>query len=270
MKTLWNINKPLTATGILMMAVFVPSVIGIFLDPRIVTGMPAWLKPAKFAISTSIYAFTLAWIFRYLPAWGRLRAAIGWITSVVLVVEVGLIDIQAARGVTSHFNVGTPLDAVVFGIMGVAIAIAWFASIAVAVALFRQKFTDPVMGWALRLGVLITVFGAATGGLMVTPTRDQFAEAQATHHMTIAGSHTVGAADGGPGMTGTGWSREHGDLRVPHFIGLHAMQILPLVALLFRPKRAGTMIASGGVYALVFCLTLVQALGGRPFLGGVL
>jgi hypothetical protein len=109
LKTLWQTNKPLTATGILMMLVFVLSVIGIFIDPRTITGMPAWLKPAKFAISTSIYALTLAWIFRYLPQWPRLRFVTGWITSVVLVLEVGIIDVQAVRGTTSHSMSGRRL-----------------------------------------------------------------------------------------------------------------------------------------------------------------
>jgi hypothetical protein len=253
-----------------MMPVFVLSLIGIFIDPRIITGVPAWLKPAKFAISTSIYALTLAWIFGYLPEWPRLRSVTGWITSVVLVLEVGIVDIQAARGTTSHFNLGTPLDAALFAIMGTAILIAWLASIAVAVALFRQKFTDPVMGRALRMGMLITVLGAATGGLMTAPTSAQIVEARATHRMTLSGAHTVGGPDGGPGIPGTGWSRKHGDLRVPHFFGLHAMQILPFIALLWKPKRANTMIAVGSAYALLFFLALAQALAGRPFLGGVL
>jgi hypothetical protein len=170
MKTLWETNKPLTAVGILMMPVFVLSLIGLFIDPRIITGMPAWLKSAKFAISIAIYTLTLAWVFQYLPEWPRVRSVTGWITSVVMVLEMGIIGIQAARGTTSHFNVGMPLDAVLFTIMGVAILVAWLALIAIAVALFRQKFTDPIMGWALRMGVLITVLGAATGGLMTVPT----------------------------------------------------------------------------------------------------
>ena len=269
MKTLWTANKPLTTTGILMLPVFLLSSIGLLVDPRIVTGAPVWLKPAKFAISIAIYTLTLAWIFRYLPAWRRIRSITGWITAVALVLEVGIIDLQAARGTTSHFNTGTTLDQVLFSIMGAAILVLWGASVAIAVALFRERFPDPVMGWALRLGMLITVLGSATGGLMVTPTGAQLAEARTTHHMAVSGAHTVGAPDGGPGMPGTGWSRQHGDLRVPHFFGLHAVQILPLLAWLFKPKRPGWIIGLGTGYLILFLALLAQALAGLPLLGNV-
>src|ERR1700681_3072500 len=98
LKQLWTDNPPLTATLVLMLAAFVASVAGILFDLRIVTGVPAWLKPAKFAISTAIYAGTIAWLFRYIRVWTRFTRAMAWIIAVALVLEVAIIDIQAARG----------------------------------------------------------------------------------------------------------------------------------------------------------------------------
>jgi hypothetical protein len=268
---LWQASPSLTAVGLGMAAVFVLSLAGLVLDPRIVTGAPVWLKPAKFAVSTSIYALSVAWIFTYLEAWPRLRRIVGRTTAVVLALEVALIDIQAARGVTSHFNVGTPVDTAIFAVMGIAILLAWAVSIALTVALFRQRFQDGALGWALRIGMLTVVLGSATGGLMTRPTTAQLASARESHQMTVAGAHTVGAPDGTPGMPGTGWSREHGDLRVPHFLGLHALQILPLIAFAFqRAKSAATrqraVLVAGASYLSLFGILLAQALGGQPVL----
>ena len=75
-KKLWLQSAPLTATAVLMLIVFLACVVGIFVDPRLITGMPAWLKPAKFAISTAIYSATMAWLFQYIQVWPRfIRAA---------------------------------------------------------------------------------------------------------------------------------------------------------------------------------------------------
>jgi hypothetical protein len=266
---LWTASRPLTAVGLGMLVALVASLVMMAIDPRVVGGAPAWLKPAKFAISTAIYALTLAWLFTFLPARSQLTRIVGWGTALILVVEVALIDLQAARGMISHFNVATPFDIAVFSVMGGAIAIAWGLSIALAVALFRHPFADPALGWAIRIGMLVTVLGAGMGGLMTRPTSAQLAAARATHTLPIAGAHTVGAPDGGPGMPGTGWSREHGDLRVPHFLGLHAVQILPIAALLLGRVAAGTrrrraVLVVAASHASLFVILLVQALAGEP------
>ncbi len=268
MKTLWNTNKPLTALGLLMLPVLALTLIGLVVDPRMITGAPAWLKPAKFAVSIAIYSFTFAWIFSYLPEWPRVRTITGWITAITMILEMAIIGTQAARGTISHYNTRTPLDGALFAIMGFAILIAWGASVAITFALFRERSLNSAMGWALRLGMLITVFGSATGGLMVTPTKAQLAEARITHRRPVSGAHTVGAPDGGPGIPGTGWSLEHGDIRVPHFLGLHAMQVLPFLAWILKPKRPGLVIAMSAVYAALFVALLAQALAGIPLLGG--
>jgi hypothetical protein len=82
----------------------------------------------------------------------------------------------------------------------------------------------------------LTIVGALTGALMTTPTDAQLAEGRTGKPMTTAGAHTVGGPDGGPGLPVTRWSTQHGDLRVPHFVGLHAMQLLPLVAFAVRRR----------------------------------
>jgi hypothetical protein len=268
LRRLWRSSAPLTVVGTLMLIAAAASLAGILVDPRMINGAPAWLKPFKFAVSTAVYSFTLALIFRWLLHWPRVRRIVGWLTAIVFVLEVAIIDAQAWRGTTSHFNVSTPLDRILFAIMGAAIVLQTLTSVAVAVALWRQRFADRALGWALRLGMTLTIVGAFTGPLMTRPTSGQLADARAGH-MTTAGAHTVGGDDGGPGVPVTGWSREHGDLRVPHFIGLHAMQALLIIAIGLRrwttseAIRVRTMLAAAGSYASLFFLLLWQALRGQ-------
>lgn len=245
--------------------------VAMVVDPRTVEGWPAWLKPAKFAVSTAIYSATLAWIFRYLPDWPRLTRRVGALTAWVFVGEVALITLQAARGETSHFNTSSAFNGMVFTLMGLGIAAQTLGAAAVTVALWRQHFADRTMGWALRLGMTLTVVGASVGGMMPPPTAAQLAHAKATGEMPRSGQHSVGGVDGGPGLPGTGWSTEHGDLRVPHFVGLHAMQTLPIVALLLGRRRDETtrvrLVWLAAVsYALLFSLLLVQAMSGHPLI----
>jgi len=267
---LWTSNRPLTAVGLLMTAALIASSLGLVLDPRTILGAPAWLKPAKFAVSTAIYCFTLAWVFTYLPDWPRTQRIVGWTTAVVFVFEVAIIDVQAWRGTTSHFNVGTAVDAALFSVMGIAILVQTIASAFVAFALWRQPISNRTMGAALRAGMVITLLGASSGGIMTVPTRTQLAEFDQTRRLPVSGAHTVGAPDGGAGLPGTGWSREHGDLRVPHFLGLHAMQLLPLIAVVLSRGRgdaaARTVRAVAGSYVALFGILLVQALLGEPLL----
>jgi hypothetical protein len=272
LRRLWQTSPELISTAALMLVVLAGALVGLVVDPTVITGAPAWLKPAKFAVSITIYTVTLAWIFTLIPEWTRTRRIVGWLTAIVMVLEMAIIGTQAWRGTTSHFNVGTVVDAVLFSIMGLAIVIQTLSTIAVAVALWRHRFDDAALGWALRLGMSITIVGALTGGLMTRPTTAQLEAARAGARMTIAGAHTVGAPDGGPGLIGTGWSTEHGDVRIPHFIGLHAMQLLPLVALLLvrrqihRTVRLRLAIIGGVSYATLYVILLVEALRGVPFI----
>jgi hypothetical protein len=153
--------------------------------------------------------------------------------------------------------------------MGAAILLQTLVSVAVAVALWRQRFTDRTLGWALRLGMTLTIVGALVGPLMTRPTEAQLANARAGARMTTAGAHSVGGPDGGPGVPVTGWSAEHGDLRAPHFIGLHAVQALALVAIGLRrwrrpePVRVKALLAAAASYVALFLLLLREALRGQ-------
>jgi hypothetical protein len=184
------------------------------------------------------------------------------------VLEVALIAAQVSRGETSHFNSSSVANIVVFAVMGAAILIQTLAAMVLTAALWRHAFADRALGLSIRLGMTIAIAGAFTGGLMTQPTPDQLANARLTGDMPRSGAHTVGAPDGGPGLPGTGWSLEHGDIRVPHFVGLHAMQVLPAAVLILgRRRRDITRVRiatmASVLHAMLFGTLLAQALAGQ-------
>jgi hypothetical protein len=75
----------------------------------------------------------------------------------------------------------------------------------------------------------------------------------------------VGAPDGGSGLPGVGWSTEHGDLRIPHFFGMHAIQIIPFLGWLISRRRDSTrpIFVLAASYFAVTSILMSQALRGQ-------
>ena len=260
----------LTIVGFVMAVDWVFCLIGLVVDRRVITGAPAWLKPAKFALSTMIACWSFAYCIASITIWPRFVRALDILLAAGLFLEIALIDMQAARGTTSHFNNGTHFDAMVYAVMGLSIACIWLSMLLLTIVLFRQPFAGSAWGWSLRLGMVLALFGTGSGGLMTMPSSRQLAEAHATGRMPIVGAHTVGAPDGGRGLPVTGWSVEHGDLRIAHFIGMHGLQVLPLLAWWIARRRLpqGTqrhlVFSLAASYLALFLLLLWQAFRGQP------
>jgi hypothetical protein len=266
------INRPLTVTVVLMLLTVAGTLVGLVVDPRVITGAPAWLKPTKFAISISVYAATFVWLLTFVQGHRRVVKFVAWVTTAGLLVEMALIATQVVRGTTSHFNVSTPINGAIYYIMGMTVVCVWTANLILGIVLMRQRFPDPAFAWALRLGALISFVGMSVAFLMTAgPTSAERAAAKAGNGMPIVGAHSVGVADGGPGIPILGWSTVGGDLRIPHFVGLHALQLLPLFGWLLiryggrlRPasRTALVWIIGLGYLGLVGLLTW-QALRGQ-------
>jgi hypothetical protein len=268
------IDRSLTLVGLAMVGLLIMTLVGLLVDPRTITGVPAWLKPSKFAASFTLYTVTLIWLLHFIQ--GRLWVVrvVATLTALVAVVEVAIISVQAARGTTSHFNQATEADALLFSIMGGAITVLWLMGLLLAGLLLTQRLPDAAFAWSLRLGLLVALVGMAIGFLMTRPTPAQQMALAAGERVPIVGAHSVGAADGGPGLPVVNWSTTGGDLRAPHFIGLHALQAIPLIGWLVT--RRGRGLGPGHRLALVWVgalayLSLVlaltwQALRGQPLI----
>jgi len=269
----FEIDRPLTILGSVMVLVFLATLVGLFVDHRVITGAPAWLKPAKFAISVSVYCFTFVWLLGFVEGHPRPVRLAANVTVVSLAVEMAVIIAQAARGTTSHFNLTTPLNSFLWMTMGFFITLVWSMNLLLAIMLIRQRMPDRAFAWSLRLGVLISSVGMALAFLMVRPTPEQVA-AFANPVPRIVGAHSVGVVDGGPGLPVLGWSTAGGDLRAAHFVGLHALQVLPLFGWLFTRRGSRTALlkenqrltlvwTAGLTYLGVVLLLAWQALRGQ-------
>jgi hypothetical protein len=267
-------NQALTIMGGAMLVTFLATLVGIFMDHRVITGAPAWLKPAKFAISISIYCFTFVWLLGFVENRPRLVRLVANVTVVSFMAEMIVIITQAARGTTSHFNMTTPLNSFLWFTMGAFIVFVWTMNLLLAVMLLLQRMPDRAFAWSLRLGVLISSIGMAAAFLMVSPTPEQTAAIAGSYGPRIVGAHSVGVADGGPGLPVVGWSAVGGDLRVPHFVGLHALQVLPffgwlltrrrsVLALLAANDRLALVWTTGSAYLGLVLLLIWQALRGQ-------
>lgn len=267
-------HRPLMVLALAMAVLTVVGIVGMIADPRVVTGLPAWDKPTKFAVSVAIYAVTWAWLADQIRSRrGRARGvhAAGTVAAVLLGVEMVVIVAQAVRGTTSHFNVSTPVDAAMWTTMGVSIVVAWLATMYLAAGLFGLRGGDPARTLAIRAGAVLALVGMGLGFLMTSPTTAQLADFRG-----IAGAHTVGLPDGGPGLALLGWSTAGGDLRGPHFLGMHALQAIPLllIGLELLGTRVGVLRSSAArlrlvvigtvAYAAVVALATWQALRGQP------
>ena len=219
-------HRPLLWLAVAMAGLAVVSVIGAIVDPREVLGTNLWIKPLKFAISIGIYAVSLSWVLGLLEKRRRLGRIIGTVSVIGLVIEMVIILGAAVFGLASHFNVSTPFHAALWSIMAFSIVAVWVMTLLAAIALFRTDLGDGARSVAIRSGAVLAVVGMGLAFLMTSPSAQQLATFEG-----VAGAHAVGVADGGPGIPLLGWSTEAGDLRIPHFVGMHALQFFPLLVL---------------------------------------
>jgi hypothetical protein len=228
----------------------------LLVDDTPILGINRWIKPFKFFISIAIYLLTFCWLSGDLPKSRFIRIFSGRIV-LAMIVEITIIVIQAARGIKSHFNMESVEGGILFAIMGLFILYNTLWVILFTIRYFRANLSflpHPYM-LGTRLGLLLFLVGSALGG-----------------YMSSNRSHTVGAADGGPGLPLLNWSTHHGDLRIAHFFGLHGLQILILMGLFLaaRPmptfqKNAAIWMVFGSILIIVVW-THFEALQGLPLI----
>ena len=239
-------------------------------DSRLFQGVSVWHKPWKFQISTVLYWWSLAWFISFFGATEQFnlsRRFIVWMSLIAGLFEVVYISWQGAFGLASHYNISSPFYGAMYTAMGIFAVLLTSTSGVLGYTVLRDRSqtyaTSVGMRHAIGWGLIISsVLGIVTGAIL--------------GGRTSSGGHWVGGTTNDAlGLMVLNWSRDGGDLRVAHFFALHAMQILPVIAMLFfwltpnmnpnTSKRFIWLLATG--YAGFCTFTLMQALSGTPFLG---
>lgn len=230
---------------------------GTFIDSRLFNGVSVWEKPAKFFLSLSVHMATLACGLALLPKNSQRAPAIRLASIIFLaaaIAEVIYITLRAARGEASHFNETTMLASLLYAAMGTGAVLLSAVTGFIGWRILKDAQSSSV-AFATGLGfILAGVLAVLFGG-----------------YMSGQGAHWVGGdSSDATGLPFFHWSTTGGDLRVPHFFGLHIMQVLPVLGFAvrdFSQARARMLIGLGAaIWIGLTLLTFVQAISGVPFI----
>ena len=259
------LSGPLGLATLTSMVLLVPTLLLLVLDQRILDDELLWLKPLKFQISMAFLTVTLALAIQSSPPalqsslWLRLPAMAVAATAIF---ELAFLAIQAGRGKRSHFNAETLFDQIGGSLMAAGASVlvggAMVIGIVILVATLARghaAISEPVT-LSVGLGLIIGGFLGGYTGSFIGMNAGPF-----------VGPHL--ASD--PVVPLFGWSQSVGDLRIAHFLGLHAMQVLPILAigllLMLSPAAATAVIvaaSAGWVWLTLAALYAAQA-GKPPF-----
>lgn len=249
LKILIERNSVLFSFGLLNIIAAIAFVVLMQISDTVISGNNAWLKPFKFAMSIALFSWTMAWYAFELKSQGAV-IIYTWVVVITLAFEIIYISIQAAKGQLSHFNMSSSFYATMTMLMGVAALILTLWTLYIGILFFTDE-VKPIpdyYAWAIRLGIILFVIFALEGGLMGARL-----------------SHGVGQIEDDAGLPLVKWSTRIGDLRVAHFIGMHALQIIPLLSWYLIRNTKGTL-ALAFIYTLLATFTFLQAMRGRPIL----
>jgi hypothetical protein len=248
----------LAGFGLALLAIALVLGLTTVFDLRQLHGENVWTKPIKFLLSVGLFALTSAWFIGDLPEARRHAAPVRTVRWGIIGCggfELGYITLQGALGQASHFNEATPFHAIMYALMGIG-ALALTATtlpLAREIALHATGLPS-ALRLAVVLGLGLTFVLGAGAGITIA----------------VHGGHTVGAVTD-TGLPLLGWSTSAGDLRVPHFLGIHAQQILPLAGaglVAAIPRRARLAVwAVSALYILLTLAAFAQAMLGRPLIG---
>ena len=259
LRELFSRQRVLAAYGMLLL-VLTPFMLAMQqIDLRTFDGVDVWIKPTKFVFSVAVFALTIAWFFGYVRSDRRRIGSLRAIVPVIIAAgsfEIIYIAWQAGHGLASHFNQSSVFFAIMYGLMGFGAVSLIAATLPLAWEIARRPAPGlrPDFVGAVVIGLVLScILGGGFGIYMSQQT-----------------GHAVGWVQGHSPIFG--WNRAGGDLRIPHFLGIHAQQAIPILGVLIgslSPRlRWPTLIAGSLLYASLTIALFIQAYEGRPLLPG--
>ena len=250
-------QRTLAAYGLLLVLLTPLLLLMQQIDLRTWDGSDVWVKPTKFVFSTAVFALTSAWFFGYVRPDRRnapsLRAVVGVIIAAGSF-EVIYIAWQAGHGLAYHYNKSSVFYAIMYGLMGLGAALLVASTLPLAWEIARRpaRGLNPHYAAAVVTGLaLCFVLGGGFGAYMAQ---------QPGHAVGLIGGHA-------PLF---GWNRAGGDLRIAHFLGIHAQQAIPILGLavaVLPPRLRWPALAGGSLaYTALAVALFVQAFNGHPLL----
>ena len=245
-----------------MLALLAPTLLAWMVDERTLIGVSVWDKPLKFELSFSVHFATLLALLPLLAVPARSGRALRWsmmAATLAVMAEIAWIVAQAGRGRASHFNNSTPLEAILYPIMGLGAVTIVIGAFVMGLLILRRGRDD--YGRGLR-------FGAAAGLVIGSVATLVVAGLMSSGKVSGPGHWIGGVHSDATGLPVFGWSTMGGDLRVPHFFATHSMQALPIAGWLadrVAPGRSVWLVgaAAAGWLALI-AATFAEALMGLP------
>ena len=166
LEILKNRNEPLYYFGLACLLASIVFIVLTKISKTHVNNVSAWYKPFKFAASTVLFSWAMAWYCYYLPTFNV--SIYNYTVIILLGFEIAYIALQAGRGQLSHFNLSTPIYSVLFSLMGLAATIVTLYTAYIGVLFFVNDFPSlpGYYVWAIRLGIALFVVFSLEGFVM--------------------------------------------------------------------------------------------------------
>lgn len=185
-------------------------------DDTQVLGKNAWLNPIKYYFSIGIFIMSMAWYLYFLNNVIQ-RNILIWGFLLTTFIQTSIVLLQSIRGVSSFYNLNTPFDKMVFGIQTISQIIFILLMVVTTYSFYFQKKNSKSQHftWGIRMGMVIFLIGLLIGIYMIKVN---------VNNESILGINIL--------------YKKHGNLKIPFFLGIHGLQIIPLLSYyIFQSKR---------------------------------